>query len=251
MINAIYGITVDFSGWAAALQRQDISEPIARKSADDLEKEVAKNLGIIDTFDTGKAVLDHLQKTKKSITIKNGSEGFTKPLNWETATLQGAQRLHCGGPNAGQKVSPAQKGKGGGSDVDVLWHPKDLTCSGGKKCAGNQADEVLFHELTHALRFAAGKSNCVSMTGKYKSYGDEEEFYAIVISNIYLSEKGKTDLRADHGFEMGVLDADEQKDFVKRHRERLAKLKSQQQTLYDALTKIEPKGGFNPIRQMK
>lgn len=250
MSKTIYGLTVDYSGWAALLVQQTrIRESSAREAADELEAKVVNILKVVASYDTGKAVLEGLAKSGKAITIKNGIDGFAKPLNPEKGTLQGEDRRQCE-IDAGKKPS-GQKGKGGGTDVDVLYMPNNLECSGGTKCAGNKADEVLLHELTHALRYAAGVSVCRLMTGKYKSYSNEEEFYAIVISNIYLSEKGSTELRADHGFDMGVLDAEEQKNFAKRHKDLLATLKSKQEKLYEALTKIEPKGGFNPIRELK
>jgi hypothetical protein len=64
-------------------------------------------------------------------------------------------------------------------------------------------DEVLFHELLHAHRGSLGLSlnGASRLGGGLFRYGKEEEFLAIVITNIYVSDETnrvKSGLRRDH-----------------------------------------------------
>jgi hypothetical protein len=60
---------------------------------------------------------------------------------------------------------------------------------------GQVADEVLFHELIHAARTMRG---VVRQAFINQDYDDYEEYLAITLANIYLSEKGQVVFRADH-----------------------------------------------------
>jgi hypothetical protein len=65
------------------------------------------------------------------------------------------------------------------------------------KPAGSAA-EVLFHELVHAFRLVTGKF-VNSKIPKLPAYDIEEDFYAIVITNIFLSETDRNQpLRESH-----------------------------------------------------
>lgn len=62
-------------------------------------------------------------------------------------------------------------------------------------------DEILFHELVHVFRTASGKWSKRPLTGLLFRYDDTEEFYAVMITNIYVADRTnriKTGLRADH-----------------------------------------------------
>src|SRR5258708_23434633 len=66
--------------------------------------------------------------------------------------------------------------------------------------SGAQPDEILFHEMVHATRQMRGIFNPMPLGFLYDT---EEEFFAILLANIYASETGRPiDLRSDHhGFE--------------------------------------------------
>lgn len=96
-------------------------------------------------------------------------------------------------------------GTGKGSNTWVHYSPeiwgKDQACSRGAYAA--MPDEILFHELIHALRDLQGQTDETPTTGKLLAYKNESEFLAIVITNVYVSSKYKGDaaiknLRADH-----------------------------------------------------
>lgn len=65
---------------------------------------------------------------------------------------------------------------------------------------GFKPDEVLLHEMVHAGRVLGHQLNQIKLTGAMANYDNEEEFFAVLVSNIYLSEKGtpSTFLRASH-----------------------------------------------------
>jgi hypothetical protein len=79
--------------------------------------------------------------------------------------------------------------KGGGSDVHLfftLHKGTDVACKNGSSYCADLDDEILLHEMVHALRYMQGVSNPVPTTARYKN---EEEFLAVVITNVYVSKK--------------------------------------------------------------
>lgn len=62
---------------------------------------------------------------------------------------------------------------------------------------GSAPDEVLFHELIHAQRGAARIHDPHRLGSALSRYTDMEEFLAVVITNVYISNKGGG-LRAGH-----------------------------------------------------
>lgn len=62
-------------------------------------------------------------------------------------------------------------------------------------------DEVLFHELVHALRTLAQISQMPTLAGGLYRYDDFDEFCAVLATNIHISDRtnrAKTGLSADH-----------------------------------------------------
>ena len=78
-------------------------------------------------------------------------------------------------------------------------------------------DEILFHELVHVFRFVSKKWNTPKLYGGLHRYSNKEEFYAVMVTNIYISDKSnkiKSSLRADHqGFRPLSKDFDEYFEF--------------------------------------
>lgn len=78
-------------------------------------------------------------------------------------------------------------------------------------------DEILFHELVHVFRFVSGKWNRNPLSGGLYNYTNTEEFNAVVLSNIYISDrtnKIKSGLRAGHqGFGALSTELDESFEF--------------------------------------
>jgi hypothetical protein len=77
-------------------------------------------------------------------------------------------------------------GTGGGTDVDLHFSP-EMWVSGTGPCT--QPDEILFHEMLHGLREMQGEYDPMPTGPQDKLYDNVEEFLAILMTNIYVSEK--------------------------------------------------------------
>jgi hypothetical protein len=89
-------------------------------------------------------------------------------------------------------------GTGTGTNATIYYRPEAWGVFGtasDSTAPSNRPDEVLLHEMVHAARDMKGVSYLLPMA---KGYENEEEFLAIVITNVYLSEKGQTALAANH-----------------------------------------------------
>jgi hypothetical protein len=149
-------------------------------------------------------------------------------------------------------LGPDKVAEGGGSDATVYFTPSEW---GGAKspCSrpgSTPADEVLFHEMVHALRDMQGLSNPVPTVNT--SYLNEEEFLAIVVANVYVSAKGGTKFRANH-FDESILwsPLNTSKGFVEdeNNRKILDYYSSMWQPTFGQLANLtQPK--FNPFREV-
>ena len=108
-------------------------------------------------------------------------------------------------------------GTGGGSSTRITFTAQDWSTVS-QTNQPDIVDEVLLHELIHALRQAMGKeddatlsapferqrridnaSNYNQLDDKYaQSYQNLEEFIAVLLTNIYRSEKSRIGLIRDH-----------------------------------------------------
>jgi hypothetical protein len=96
--------------------------------------------------------------------------------------------------------SPTQApviGTGTGSDTQIRFSPDTFAAPGAPTGPGAKADEILLHEMVHGLRQMVGRAVFEQVTGN-PGMQNYEEFAAIVISNVYRSERGITELRRDH-----------------------------------------------------
>jgi hypothetical protein len=102
-------------------------------------------------------------------------------------------------------------GKGGGCDAVIEFDPwqymysdcfRDLSPLVLDPLHQFQADDVLFHEMVHALRIMRGLLLHRKLETQVKvTFASVEEFYAVMITDIYVSECGGTlaGVRIDHG----------------------------------------------------
>jgi hypothetical protein len=140
-------------------------------------------------------------------------------------------------------------GSGRGAKVQIFYSPERLKT----KTAGFLPDEVLYHEMVHAVRALKGLQTLGFSMKTKNGYDNMEEFVAVVVTNVYMSEKKQTQLRSGHG--RGVLTEPEKfldSPLVPAPGARglLNIFRSKQRGFFDALAKIDANSAkFNPFRQ--
>jgi hypothetical protein len=156
---------------------------------------------------TSGAVLHAINATKRKITIvpaEDGDDAAERPNHTEDGVDKGLPVLQCG-THAGQPDRKGRIGTGRGTDSIIRFTPQDFDSS--NSVPGDGRDETLLHELVHGLRDARGQARCISLPEPAllrrkkrfrQDYDDVEEFLAILITNIYRSEKKRPGLRRDH-----------------------------------------------------
>lgn len=95
-------------------------------------------------------------------------------------------------------------GTGKGSDVVITFSPENIKA---KRVYDRSPETVLFHELVHTLRIFQGLLNPVP-TEEMK-WMNEEEWLAVVLTNVYMSAGGSTRLRGGYGDYAKRLEAPE------------------------------------------
>jgi hypothetical protein len=111
------------------------------------------------------------------------------------------------------------------------------------------ACEVLLHELVHSFRQISGNWDQRPTPDAYRNL---EEFYAIVIGNVYRSELRRIGLRGGHGREsLPPAQRDNAAVFLNTgdHLKRLRKLKDDNMDLVTALANVV-NAEWNPLRLM-
>lgn len=119
--------------------------------------------------------------TSRTVTIR--------PLNAVAVDLTGADA------DDGQ----AARTRGTGSNVTIWYDPATWSNTNAKvgidPANHYRADDILFHELIHALRMMKGLWNPVRIV----NWDNVEDLFAIMLTNIYLSSNNRnSDLRGDH-----------------------------------------------------
>lgn len=224
------------------------------------EEAVAHDLGRIYHSHTGRAMFkEFVTRTHHHLTVvpyeAQPLNAYASPQDLRHATLKG-QPERSGSDGSlvlvgGKKVI----GLGGGSDVDVFFTPVIFTkyCNQHKPAlkAGAQPDEVLIHEMFHATRMMRGVFDPRPLGFLYDT---EEEFFAILLANIYASETGRPlDLRSDH-HDFAPLLANTDTRFLPKkdmsdYRYRLVdKLVRQEPQLANDLRHLKHTA-FNPVRR--
>jgi hypothetical protein len=168
------------------------------------EKGVLEQLNKLwDTW-TGWAVLRGIIDTTKTVTIVPYSEADRKKMGSGNAYAR-AKNSWAASPLPG--FGPK------GSDSEVHFSPADFhasrppvcyyrktpagPCLAGVSYAQNTGpDDALVHELVHSLREMRGQLNLVPT--RTTGYENQEEYFAILLQNIYGSEKGLTIFRGNH-----------------------------------------------------
>lgn len=106
----------------------------------------------------------------------------------------------CNALGGGELVGGAWRGV-------VMYSPDTFSLHGACSATKTEAnrglywDEILFHELVHVFRNVSNKWNTPPLGFGLHRYTNNEEFIAVLVTNIYISDssnKIKSGLRADH-----------------------------------------------------
>jgi hypothetical protein len=176
-------------------------------------------------------------------TLQDPLNAFARPLDPQAATLKGAPQKFAGGPDAGKDIPGKPPGTGKGSDVEILYTPWIFKPGIGGP-GTSDPDEILLHELLHGLRQMYGVSLPGTATQRFDT---QEEFPAILVTNIYRSETGRVGLRADHSLTSTLSAAlSNPSTFANEYHTYLSLMKGENENLFfklKGLTTIP----FNPI----
>ncbi len=226
-------------------------------------------ISYIASRQTGKAILDAMHSTGKRAVIVPFVSTEANPVNAESkadstaaATPKGQYALQCGDSGQGQPVKelwyglfPAKvKGTGQGSNIHIYFTPSmwktppklNFKSNATGDAAEMLADEVLLHEMLHGYRQMTGRLLCTTEAmGDYDTF---EEFFSIVVTNIYTSEAGgkKAKLRADHH---GYEKLKNIKSFLKDNLAGLRRINGENPDLVVRLGIQVLAADFNPFRE--
>jgi len=214
---------------------------------------------IARTF-TGRALLNGFRtypgRTTTILPLFNRLDTATQAHGSDAdGTFKGEQQFEASGPNAGRPLPGTLRGTGVGTDAFIFFRRQDWDGSDGP---GTLPDEVLFHEMVHALRMMGGKS-CTRAPVGLPQYQTEEEFFAILLANIHVSEKAQGEevpLRADHIHDPGKVNSTPLRNPGEFHKlpvniVLIQKLMSQLPVVTNFIANIdEGRCLFNPIREI-
>ena len=180
---------------------------------------VAKALDRIAHFPSGRALLKEVGRTRYSVRVMPYWHYFitlpglryfnavTKPTMPRETLSNVSLGTRPNDADAAEKNSPirderneptSEKGTGRGANVVILFSAEIWESQDAPKGPGDAPDDTLFHELAHATRMIHGRMTHLPVEGR-GGYGNIEEYFATVITNIYLSDKGQTALRGLYG----------------------------------------------------
>ena len=192
-----------------------------RHAAQQHQDKVMALLALIDTFPSGKVLLAEVGSTGHTTRIMpywhyfrtmpdtdyfNSSSIPVKPSESMAYLADGTAGRDYEG--AYEKNAPVRddnnepmsrygKGTGAGANVVLFYSAETWEGAPASKGPGFKADEVLFHELVHITRVIRGRETHTSVDGG--GFGNIEEYFATVITNVYMSDKGLTRLRGLYG----------------------------------------------------
>lgn len=248
---------------------------IAIEGDEDYQNRVQATLGWIAKSDTGLVLLNAIQRTGKQITISPWQDltcnATASAESIRDATAAGDPVLR-GGSSFEQLKEPSFArdllglpkdpllGTGRGSAGMVRFSPSMFGYGASGACAtlagapGASPSQVLFHELAHAYRMANGAFWTLPTIGGSASYTNMEEFFAVVLSNVLISDptysSGHRILRADHaGFNPLATSLSTSKGFVNHgpNRTKIRYLVATEPQLTKALKGV--KSYFNPFAE--
>jgi hypothetical protein len=140
-----------------------------------------------------RADLDRIHQTQAGALLARSLRDFKS-----TITL-----IPYEGGDCNAQEGPASKAAPDISVVLFSPRPKGTACTNHRESETGAIlpHESLHHELVHSLRRISGKFKRFALSGKLDLFHTNEEFYAILATNIYISDRSnrhKSNLRMDH-----------------------------------------------------
>jgi hypothetical protein len=202
------------------------------RDASGYEQSVKWHLDLIRCSQSGHALLRAIERTGKRLTIKPYKPSPEDPFNARAVTPGGNFEIW---------YSPTMWGFGGAAAS--VFPPAN---------PGNGPSAILFHEMAHAYREMRGNFNARRTT--QQGYENQEEFFAILISNIFVTDPSARvqlrTLRADHqGFTPLPMAQSTSQGFLEVAENRLlvAQFWGQEFSLMADLLNVN--ASFNPTRE--
>jgi hypothetical protein len=204
-------------------------EARVRTEADRYEQAVLGVLIQVSQWKSGRAVLNEIARHGKPVKI---TPRLPRHGKWDNAWARAEERTDAtrkhrllrqpdGTPSAGRS-----RGTGAGSGVEITYITQKLTDLLNRSLAvkvpsikGHAPetlafeDEILVHELAHAMRMVSGFETRRRVPGQ-PGYGNIEELVAIVVANVYRSERKRHGVRNNDHAAWDVMFVDG-KNFLK------------------------------------
>lgn len=197
MTITVHNITIDGSRVPEGAPRWDPAR---------YEHAVRRNLIYVFNSPVGHAIIPQIRRQLTIIPDATFApdRAYSTPADPRAAAVRGATRYQCSAPlggDASQVGAPmphAARGTGVGSDVTIEYTPGDCTHDPSDRYAGfirmmpprhldapgAFSDEVLCHELAHAIRSMRGVQDCSAVGHRYGTF---DEFCAVEVANVYAS----------------------------------------------------------------
>jgi hypothetical protein len=231
---------------------------------EDYQDSIVSLLIFMKTYVTGRYLLDEFHVNDDQFVVKikpyRGSD-----VNADVVTASNYTR-EKGTSWAGRVSYDAddplflERGRGTGTNCTVEFSPGKFERYHRHHPAapGFAPDEMLYHELVHATRYVAGVIDRVPVDHKYD---DAEEYLAIILANMYRSDRGFRPIvfRGDHGIGPGaaVLTRQDAINFLQNPQRTdispiriIENFRNSQMRFYAKLAHLPPgQPWFNPVRE--
>jgi len=211
------------------------------------ENAVVQVLSNIYRSQVGKALIDHLARQDRLVMIMPCTTGDprTTAMDIHAAFPAGVRERLCtstGYRHVGaRRLLARYTGTGRGSPAAILFTPGAYV---GKTSAGERQDEVLLHELVHAIRITTGTQTCRPWGHQMHSV---DEVIAITLTNLYSSTLNPPrPLRKDHTGYSAVQGSPE--DWIDHMKPALQEFARRNQLLVYHLQRASLQSGFQPFR---
>jgi Effector protein len=214
----------------------------APAAAESYEERTQGRLREVAANPAGKILLDAFTGLSRNVTLR--------PLTEEAAQSFGAQA---------EADSPLNAQHGGGS-ASTIWYDSMYFSAAAmkKRDPGHhwRPDDILFHECVHAMRQILGVWHAAPMP----EWKNQEEFYAVMMTNIYLSRAGReADMRGDYSpafrpldnaLRYGYLATDRNRAgqaFASKYNFEIVSFRSDTFNIYQPFSQMPL--GWNPLRE--